>query len=240
MAMLLFAVAILGLAVAPGRAWAAAAMLLAGVGWIIVLSSLAVGAQSTSAGWVKARALAIYLMVFFGAMALGSTLWGFVAGIIGIDFTLVAAAVGLAIASLATARFRLAAADGLDLAPSMHWPAPQLAAEIAHDRGPVMVTVEYRIDPEQPQAFVSAMQAVRRARRRTGALEWGLFEDAADRGRYVEYFIVESWLDHLRQHERVTVSDRRLQDAAHAFHVGAKPPVVSHLVAPAGGTARAP
>ena len=78
------------------------------------------------------------------------------------------------------------------------------------------------------------MHALRRARRRTGALAWGLFEDAADRGRYVEYFIVESWLDHLRQHERVTISDRRLQDAAHAFHVGTKPPVVSHLVAPAG------
>ncbi|MGZ9042735.1 MAG: MFS transporter, partial [Allosphingosinicella sp.] len=60
------------------------------------------------------------------------------------------------------------------------------------------------------------------------------FEDAADRGRYVEYFIVESWLDHLRQHERVTISDRRLQDAAYAFHVGTKPPVVFHLVAPAG------
>jgi quinol monooxygenase YgiN len=172
-------------------------------------------------------------MVFFGAMALGSTIWGFIAGIIGIDFTLAAAAIGLAIASAATARFRLAAADGLDLAPSMHWPAPQLATEIAHDRGPVMVMVEYRIDPEQPQAFVNAMQAVRRARRRTGALEWGLFEDVADPGRYVEYFIVESWLDHLRQHERVTVSDRRLQEAVHAFHISAEPPIVSHLVAPA-------
>jgi MFS family permease len=238
MAMLLFAAAIIGLAMAPGRAWAAVAMLLAGIGWIAVLSSLAVGAQSTSAGWVKARALAIYLMVFFGAMALGSTVWGFVAGIIGVDFTLAAAAVGLAIASAATARFRLAAADGLDLAPSMHWPAPQLATEIAHDRGPVMVTVEYRVDPEQPQAFVKAMHAVRRARRRTGALEWGLFEDAADPGRYVEYFIVESWLDHLRQHERVTISDRRLQNAAHAFHIGAEPPVVSHLVAPPRRTAQ--
>jgi hypothetical protein len=67
---------------------------------------------------------------------------------------------------------------------------------------------------------------------RTGALAWGLFEDAADRGRYVEYFIVESWLDHLRQHERVTVSDRRLQEAVRAFHVGTEPPIVSHLVAP--------
>jgi quinol monooxygenase YgiN len=116
----------------------------------------------------------------------------------------------------------------------MHWPAPQLVEDIAHDRGPVMVTVEYRIDPEQPQAFVKAMDALRRARRRTGALAWGLFEDAADRGRYVEYFIVESWLDHLRQHERVTISDRRLQEAVRAFHVGKEAPVVSHLVAPAG------
>ena len=179
-------------------------------------------------------------MVFFGAMALGSTLWGFVAGIFGLEATLVAAAAGLIIASASAVRFRLAAAAALDLAPSMHWPAPQLAEDVAHDRGPIMVTVEYRIDPAQPQAFVKAMYALRRARRRTGALAWGLFEDAAERGRYVEYFIVESWLDHLRQHERVTVSDRRLQEAVHAFHLGTEPPVVSHLVGPAGWAPRPP
>src|SRR5512134_3768783 len=113
-------------------------------------------------------------MVFFGTMALGSTAWGFVAGMIGLDATLVVAAVGLIITSAAAVRFRLAAAAGLDLAPSMHWPAPQLAEKIAHDRGPIMVTVEYRINPDQPQAFVRAMHALRRARRRTGALAWGL------------------------------------------------------------------
>jgi predicted MFS family arabinose efflux permease len=240
LATLLFALALFGLAAAPGLAWAAAAMALAGIGWITVLSSLAVGAQSASAGWVKARALAMYLMVFFGSMALGSMAWGFVAGMIGLNATLVVAAAGLIIASTSAIRFRLAAAGGLDLAPSMHWPAPQVAEEIAHDRGPIMVTVEYRIDPAQPQGFVKAMYALRRARRRTGALAWGLFEDAADRGRYIEYFIVESWLDHLRQHERVTVSDRRLQEAARAFHVGAEPPIVSHLVAPATQTPFSP
>ena len=55
------------------------------------------------------------------------------------------------------------------------------------------------------------MKAVERIRRRDGAIQWGLFEDAANPGRYVESFLVENWAEHLRQHERITVSDRALR-----------------------------
>ena len=63
-----------------------------------------------------------------------------------------------------------------------------------------------------------------------GALQWGMFRDVAEIGHYVETFIVESWIEHLRQHERVTVTDRALEERVHAFHKGGTRPKVSHFI----------
>jgi hypothetical protein len=95
----------------------------------------------------------------------------------------------------------------------------------------VLVTVEYCVAPEDSREFVRAMQEVRRLRRRDGAMRWGLFYDVAQPQRFVETFLVESWAEHLRQHERVTAADRAVEERAWAFHRGESPPVVSHLIA---------
>ena len=95
----------------------------------------------------------------------------------------------------------------------------------------MLVTVEYSIDPVTAREFARAMQLMRRIRRRDGAIRWGLFEDAATPGRYIETFVVESWAEHLRQHERVTVSDREIEARAFAFHLGEDPPKVTHWIA---------
>jgi NurA-like 5'-3' nuclease len=99
------------------------------------------------------------------------------------------------------------------------------------DRGPVLVTLEYRIEPEHAREFARAMDNVRVIRERDGAILWGLFVDAADPGRYVESFLVDSWVEHLRQHERMTLADRVVLERAREFHVGAERPIVSHLIA---------
>jgi hypothetical protein len=112
----------------------------------------------------------------------------------------------------------------------MHWPAPVLTHEVEDDRGPALVTVEYRIDPHDRQPFLSALEKLGQERRRDGAYAWGVFEDAAEEGRILETFLVESWLEHLRQHERVTNADRLVQDAAQRFHT-AGIPKVTHLIA---------
>jgi Transmembrane secretion effector len=91
------------------------------------------------------------------------------------------------------------------------------------------VTVEYGVDPAQREPFLIALEHVGRQRRRDGAFAWGVFEDAAVAGRFVETFIVESWLEHLRQHERVTYADRELQDAVRQYVNGV--PKVTHLIA---------
>src|SRR6266436_3981210 len=149
---------------------------------------------------------------------------------VGLPAAHIIAAVGALLAIPLTWRWKLQTGAGLDLSPSMHWPEPIIAHEVEKDRGPVLVTIEYRINPQDRDAFLAAIEKLGRQRRRDGAYAWGVFEDTAVEGRVVETFLVESWLEHLRQHERVTNADRVVQDAVHRFHTAGLP-IVSHLIA---------
>ena len=207
-----------------------AASVIAGVCWIAVLASLNVSAQVALPDWVRGRGLAVFVTVFFGALTLGSITWGQVAGMLGLPAAHFMAAAGALVAIPLTWPWKLQTGAGLDLAPSTHWPAPVVAHEIARERGPVLVTVEYYIDPHHRETFLCALEKLGYERRRDGAYAWGVFEDAAEEGRMLETFLVESWLEHLRQHDRVTNADRLLQDVVHRFHI-AGTPKVTHFVA---------
>jgi len=228
----LYALATLSVAYFRDLYLVGAAMLLMGAAWISVMSSLMVAAQTALPDWVRARGLALFWTVFMGSMAVGSALWGQVASAAGIPVALTITALGVLAGIALKGRFPIAGHEALDLAPSLHWPTPLVAEEPEADRGPVMVTVEYRIEPARNAEFVSAMDEVRRIRLRDGAYFWELFVDAEDPQRVTECFLVESWLQHLRQHERVTVADRDQQERARAFHIGEEPPRVRHLIAP--------
>ena len=222
------ALVLYGLAREPVAALAAS--VIAGAAWITVLSTLNVSAQVALPDWVRGRGLALFVTVFYGTMTLGSVIWGEVAGLAGIAAAhFIAAAGALAIVPL-TWRWKLQTAADIDLAPSLHWPAPLTVRGIEHDRGPVLVTVEYTIDPGSRAAFLAALARLGEERRRDGAYAWDIFEDAAVAGRFVETFLLESWLEHLRQHERVTNADRAAQDAVGQFHLHGAPKV-THFIA---------
>ncbi len=230
-AMALFGIVNLALAYLENFGLVSLAMVGAGMAWMTVNSSLTTVAQTGLPAWVRARALSVYLLVFQGAMALGSVIWGEVASHFGLRTTLFIAGLALLAGAGATSRFRLVGSKEIDTTPSMHWPEPDFVIEPKPDDGPVLVMIEYRIASGETEAFSQAMKPVERIRRRDGAIQWGLFEDAADPGRYVESFLVESWAEHLRQHERITVSDRALEERAWEFHQGAGPPQVTHWIA---------
>lgn len=228
----LYATAMLALAHSGSVYAAGAAMLFTGVAWISVVSSLMTAAQTALPGWVRARGLALFWVVFMGGMASGSAIWGQIASWIGIPYALTAAAVGALLGIAATWKYRVGRHDEADLSPSLSWPAPMLADDPEADRGPVMVTVEYRIDPATAAEFSRIMhQQMRRIRRRDGAFMWELFDDIDQPDRIVECFMVESWFEHLRQHGRVTVADRDVIEQTRKFHLGSEPPRVTHLVA---------
>jgi MFS family permease len=221
------ALVLFGLAQQP---WVAVlACLLAGIGWIGVLASLNVSAQTVLPDWVRGRGLAAYVTVFFGTMTVGSVLWGFVAEYLGLPVAHYLAAGGALLALWATRRWTLQSGPAADLTPSMHWPEPVLAAGIDEDSGPVLVTVEYQVAPEHREAFLAALVPLARERRRNGAYGWDVFEDAAHPGRMIETFLTDSWLDHLRQHGRVTRADSTVEDRAK--RLARNPPRVTHYIA---------
>ena len=221
----------LGLFGVAREPWTAlAASLLAGMCWIAAVSSLNVSAQYSLPNWVRGRGLAIYVTVFAGTMALGSAAWGQLASIIGLSMThfLGAACALLAIPLLR--RWRLQSSGGIGLAPSMHWPAPVVTGQIDDDAGPVLVTIEYDVLPNNREPFLDALDLLSAQRRRDGAYAWGVFEDTAERSRFVETFLVESWLGYLRQHERVTKADHAVEKRVHSFLISE--PKITHLVTP--------
>ncbi len=222
------ALVLYGLAREPTGALAAS--ILAGVSWIAVLSTLNVSAQVALPDWVRGRGLAIFVTVFFGTMTLGSAAWGELAGIAGLPATHLIASAGALAAIPVTWRWKLQTGAAIDLTPSMHWPAPLTAQSLDYDRGPVLVTVEYRVNPRDREAFLEALARLGRERRRDGAFSWDVFEDAAAEGQFIEIFLLDSWLEHLRQHERVTKSDRLAQEAVQQFHLTGAPKV-THFVA---------
>jgi len=205
-------------------------MFVVGIASLSVMVSLSVSAQTAVPTWVRARAIATQMLVFQGCMALGSLLWGAIAQRAGISTALTAAAIGLIVCVLLTTRYRLRCVEKFDFAASLHWNQPTRAFEPCPNDGPVLVTLEYRIDPANAEEFTKAMQALSLIRRRDGAIQWGMYQDLADPGRFVETMMVESWAEHKRQFERVTNSDRVIEDRVRAFHVGEEPPKVSQMI----------
>jgi quinol monooxygenase YgiN len=228
---LLQAAAMIGVGYAPNVWIAVPGMMLAGVAWLSVANTLTVSSQLALPDWVRARGMSIFMMTMMGAASASAALWGHVAGLIDVAPTYVAAAaVGLA-ALFLTRRFHAGPEAEHDLTPARILQEPVPAFPVEHRMGPVMVTVEYQIEPARADEFAAVMRESRANRLQKGALSWGLFHDVSHPGRYVEYYLDESWADHLRRFDRFTAGDAELRERRYAFHVGAEPPKVSRYIA---------
>lgn len=207
----------------------AAVMLVGGASWIIFISLFNVLILNHTPDWVRARVLAVSMLVFQGAMAGGSAAWGALATKTGIHSALMWAGLGTMVSTL-TAIFLKLPDETVDLTPWIHWRLPTV---FSHDpapteAGPVMVTVEYNVDEVKAPGFIKAINRYERIRRRDGAYQWGIFRDLESPERYLETFLVDSWAEHLRQHERSTRADRAVTERVRSFTSGE--PIVRHLL----------
>ena len=218
------------LSLAPPKWVAIIALLFLGAAWIAALTTLNGTAQAVLPNWVRGRGLAVYLAVFNGAMTAGSIGWGAVGEAAGLSGTLLIGAAGLAVAGVVMHRLKLPAGDA-DMVPSNHWPEPLVAEPVGHDRGPVLILIEYHVEKHNRTAFLHAIDRLSHERRRDGAYGWGVTEDSADPQKMVEWFMVESWAEHLRQHRRVSNADADLQGKLLTYHGGPDKPVVRHFLA---------
>ncbi len=229
---LVFAAVTLSLAYVRVSVLTAVVLVIGGVAWILVLSTLNSLYQSTLPGWAKARGMSYYLVIFQGGGALGAAAFGVIAQQAGLTAALLAAAIGLAVAAAAGLRLPFHAISPEELLAAGDWPATRLVGVVA-THAPVLVTVDYRPTPERADELIEALYAARFARRRTGAISWRVWREAADPGHVVEQFVVASWDEHLRQHQRVSRRDRERFDALNAMTDPARPVTVTHWLAAA-------
>lgn len=222
--------AIAGVALSPYVWLAAASMFVAGAMWILVANSVTIAAQLSLPDWIRARGMSIYQMAIMGTTALGAYVWGKLASLTSVPTSLALAGVSMVIASLFIRRGRTLELIG-DLTPTHPFdePVPQIPIELQD--GPIMVTIEYLVDPARRTEFEAIMAESRSARMRAGAVSWGLFEDVERPARYVEYFACDTWADYLRRFDRFTAADEELHQRRHAFHIAESPPRISRFVA---------
>ena len=226
-----FGIASIITAVSAWHALSMAALMVGGASWVLALSTFNVTVQTSSPRWVVGRTVAIYQMVTFGGLSIGSWLSGVVANQFGLVICLASSGALMALSALLGRKLPLRQPEGLNLDPSRTWSSEhrgQLDRLI--DTGPVVVTLEYRIAPEDAEAFRLAMRELRRIRRRDGAKRWSLMQDMAAPEIWIERYHSPNWVEHLRRHHRFTVSDREIERKALDFHQGDEPPRVRHLI----------
>ncbi len=218
-------------AISPSTWLAAPAMVVAGMAWITVANSVTIAAQHALPDWVRARGMAIYQMAIMGSSAFGALIWGRIAEWTSVPVSLACAAASMVACLVLTRGRPVSGAEAEDHTPTHPWEEPVPARELEPDEGPIMVTVEYFIEPTRSAEFEAVMAESRAARLRGGAVSWGLFEDVQVPGRYIEYFACETWADYLRRFDRFTAMDERQQEERFAFHVGGGRPRITRYVA---------
>jgi MFS family permease len=214
---------------------AALALLAYGVAWIAAASSLQAAAQFAAPAWVRARAIGIYQVAFFGALAAGSALAGWLGSVAGLPFALALFGAGAIVAGLAVRGFSLEGSAAPATAPAPlpqpEAPAPELGPALRGESGRVLEVVRYTVAPEAREGFLAAMEEVRRVRLRAGAMVWRLYEDVAHPERFVELWAVESWAEHLREQKRLEPADVAALAAAARFQSGDAPPEAARYLA---------
>jgi MFS family permease len=204
-------------------------LLLGGAAWVNYISLISALVQNLAPDWVRARVLAVFILVYQGSFALGSAAWGEVAQRAGVRAALVCAGVGT-IGSVMFALFAKLPDSTADLSPWNHWRMPAVINEVesAMQRGPLLVTARYSVIREREAEFLKAIHEYGRIRRRDGAYLWGIYADTEMADCYLEIFLVNSWAEHLRQHERQTLADRELERRLLSCIIGE--PEVRHLI----------
>ncbi|MHB9880417.1 MFS transporter [Pacificimonas sp. ICDLI1SI03] len=236
------AIAVLGMAasifVIATSSWLAvalASMAVAGGCWVMVLSTYNVTVQMSAPRWVLGRALSLFQMANFGGMAIGSWLWGHCAESFGLQAALTLSSLTVMANLLLAFKWKLDAAGSLDLAPARRGRDPHLATDLNPRAGPVVTWVEYRVREADARAFMAAMEAKRRIRRRDGGRRWTLLQDLADPEIWIERFESATWTERLRLRHRVTRADEAVEQRVRSFHFGGSPIKVRLLlVRPAG------
>src|SRR4030095_6389392 len=218
LASLVYAVALLVVALVDSPAAVTVVLFAAGAAWLAGLANLNATMPLFLPALVRAGGLSTYQIVFVGGQAVAALVWGVLAEQFGLVAVFLAAGALMLAGAVSLRWWALRDIEGMDRSPASYWPEPHLDFDPEPDDGPVLVTVTYRVPEDRETRFLEARESVRRSRQRSGASRWNLYRDGADRHQFVETFLVPSWAEHVRQHdERLTGADQALEERATAL-----------------------
>lgn len=206
------------------------ALCVGGACWVLTLSTFNATVQLSAPRWVVGRALALYQMGAFGGMALGSWSWGRAILYLGTEQALLLAAFTLLAGAALGLRYALPPLEALNLDPLSRWREPQVAVDIEPRSGPVIVTIEFLVAEKDVVAFLGIMAERRRIRRRDGARHWALLRDLTNPELWIERYDSPTWVEYVRQNQRVTQADAEIGDRVRDLHKGPNPPVVHRMI----------
>ena len=196
------------------------ALLLAGAAWTASVTLFNVGVQLSAPRWVAGRALAAFQAAISGGIALGSWGWGNVSNAVGVEGALLISGTALLISPILGLWMRMPPVGGRNEQAIDVLADPEMRLPLTARSGPIVIEIEYRVDPARARLFYAVMQHIQLSRQRNGAYGWSIARDIADPELWTERYHCPTWHDYLRQRNRSTQTERALHARAIDFHMG--------------------
>jgi MFS family permease len=217
---ILMAVAIAGAALSRSVWLTAAALVAGGAAWMIAITLFNIGVQLSAPRWVAGRALAGFQAAISGGVALGGWGWGHVTELVGLDKALLVSSAAMLASALLGVWLRMPRVGGRNEEAIEMLADPEVNLRLTDRSGPIIIEIEYRVEPARAREFYDLMQKMQLIRQRNGAYGWSIARDIADPALWTERYHCPTWLDFLRQRNRLTQAERALQLNAMQFHSG--------------------
>jgi MFS family permease len=226
---LVMGIAIVAVAASRQPVLTAAALVVAGSVWMLAVALFNIGVQLSAPRWVAGRSLAAFQASIAGGIAMGSWGWGRLADVVGVEGALIASGIVMFVSPLLGRWIRMPPVGDRDEASEL-LADPEVQLPVTARSGPIIIEIEYRVDPRRARTFYRLMQMIELSRKRNGAYGWSIARDLADPELWTERFHCPTWLDYLRQRNRSTQSERNLVRRAMAFHQGTEPVKIRRML----------
>ncbi len=201
---------------------------LAGVSWTVSASELWIAGQRAAPDWARGRMNAVHMMASQGGVAVGGVLWGWAATSLGLAPALLGGALLLTASLTLALPLSINFAQRLNLDPVPLKTSHQFPFAPKAEDGPLTVTWELIIRPEDRAEFLALTKELRQIWLRNGAFLFRIEEFLERPGTFRTEMRVNSWAEHLRQHTRLTKAETELVERVWAMHSGEQERVVRH------------
>ncbi len=158
-----------------------------------------------------------------GGVALGAWAWGHVATADGIGTAIIVSGIAVVLTPLIGLWLRMPSVSASDADMAELIDLPEMQLRLTPRSGPIVIELDYRVDPAQAREYYGVMQKIRSIRLRTGGFSWSLSRDIGNPELWTEHYHCPTWGDYLHQRSRMTQADRQTQADASAFQIAGQP-----------------